>query len=106
MSLLPVLSKFLEKDAHSQDNVYLKDKNYYPLHQSGFGSGQSTSTALLNLVDNIIRAIDRKIAVVSISLDYSKAFDVLDHDLMCATLSYLGFGKELLSLCLVSLMGS
>ena len=93
ISLLPVFSKVLERIVHTQVSLYLKTNNLLPVHQSGFREGHSTSTALLNLNDNIIRALDKKMAVISVSLDYSKAFDVLDHDLLCAKLHYIGFDE-------------
>lgn len=35
--------------------------------------------------------MDKDMAVISVSLDYSKAFNVLDHSLLCVKLHYLGF---------------
>ena len=69
----------------------LRPISLLPVHQSGFSSGHSTATALSNLIDNIVTALDRNMSVISVSLDYSKAFDLLDHNLLCAKLHYLGF---------------
>lgn len=91
ISLLPVLSKILEKIVYKQLAKYFTENNLLPIHQSGFRAGHSTTTALLNLTDNIIRHSDKHMATVLVSLDYSKAFDTIDHDLMCAKLNYFGF---------------
>lgn len=93
ISLLPVMSKVLERAVYAQINNFLLRNKLYPVHQSGFREMHSTTTAMLNLTDNIFRALDRGMAVLSVSLDYSKAFDVLDHDLLCAKLHYLGFDE-------------
>lgn len=50
------------------------------------------SSALLNLADNIT-TLDKNIAVGSVTLDYAKGFDMLDHELMSAKLSNLGLTK-------------
>ena len=97
ISLLPVFSKILERAVHTQVTNYLKINNLFPVHQSGFREGHSTASALSNLLDNIIRALDKRMAVILISLDYSKAFDMLDPDLLCAKLQHLGFDE--LSVC-------
>ena len=93
ISLLPVLSKVLERVVHAQIFEYLKQNNLIPVHQSGFIEGHSTTSALLNITDNITRTLDEKVAAILVLLDYSKAFDVIDHNLMCSKLSYYGFDE-------------
>lgn len=93
ISLLPALSKILEKIVYLQAVTYFNDSGVLPAHQSGFRKGHSTSTALLNLTDSIFRAIDSKLATILVSLDYSKAFDKICHSLICAKLLYYGFDK-------------
>lgn len=94
ISLLPVLSKVLEKIVYKQISTYLQQNEIIPNHQSGFRAAHSTSTALLDSTDNIIRAIDKKLATIFVALDFSKAFDTIDHRLMCAKLSYYGFDSK------------
>ena len=42
-------------------------------------------------MDDCIDSIDKNYASVATFLDFSKAFDTLDHDLLCAKLQYYGF---------------
>lgn len=91
ISLLPIFSKVLEKIVYTQINEYFSNHNIIPKHQSGFRKAHSTTTALLNLHDAVIRNLDNKLATVLIMLDFSKAFDTISHELMCAKLKYYGF---------------
>lgn len=90
ISLLNVISKILEKVVFKQINAYFSDNDMLPKHQSGFRSSYSTTSALLNLTDNIITATDKQKASVLVALDFSKAFDTIDHDLLEAKLLYYG----------------
>jgi hypothetical protein len=57
--------------------------NLLDVFQSGFRSGHSTVTALLNITDDIHGYLDQGLFVVLVLLDFSKAFDSVDHDLLC-----------------------
>ena len=50
----------------------------------------STETALINVADNILKAIDEKSASLLLLLDMSKAFDSLNHNLSLEKLRKLG----------------
>ena len=49
----------------------------------------STETALINLSDNLFKAIDEKSASLLVLLDLSKAFDSLNHNLLLEKLRHL-----------------
>ena len=42
----------------------------------------STETALINVSENLLKAIDKKSASLLVLLDMSKAFDSLNHNLL------------------------
>lgn len=92
ISLLPVLSKVLEKIVSEQINDHLNNNLILPISQSGFRARHSTTTALLKVSDDIFSACDNNQNSCLILLDYSKAFDTLDHATLCAKLKYYGFG--------------
>ena len=50
----------------------------YPL-QFGFGQHYSTSYALLNLTESILKALDEGNFACDIFVDLEKAFDTVDH---------------------------
>lgn len=88
--LLPVLSKILEKVICIQLTDYFNEHHLFPKNQSGFRTGHSTTALLLNISDNIIRTLDKSMATVVVLLDFSKAFDCVNHELLCLKLKYYG----------------
>lgn len=79
ISILPTLSKILEKIVFNQLKNHIDAHDIHlPNTQSGFGPGYST-TALLDIVDDMLGAMDKSMVTISVMLDYSKAFDCIDH---------------------------
>ena len=59
--------------------------------QQAYRERHSTSTALTQLTDERLREIDDKIIVGAVLLDFSAAFDIIDHSLLLETLMCYGF---------------
>lgn len=87
ISLLPVLSKVLEKILQTQILHYLESNKMLSSYQSAYRTNHSSITALLNISDDIRRAINDKQACTLVLLDFSKAFDKIDHKLLIKKLS-------------------
>ena len=66
-------------------------------YQSGNRKMYSTETALKNVTDNILKAIDEKSASLLVLLDMSKAFDSLNHNLLLEKLRKLGLKASVTS---------
>lgn len=96
ISILPVLSKVIERIVYFQLKKHVDVHNILPSRQSGFRPGFSTTTALLDLTDDMLRAVDDAKVTVTVMLDYSKAFDCLDHKLLLAKLKYYGISVNAL----------
>jgi hypothetical protein len=94
VSILPALSKVLEKILNSQMKEYVEQCSVLPATQSGFRRDYSCNTALIKVTDDIFQATERGELTTLVLLDYSKAFDKLNHTLMLAILKYLGFGES------------
>ena len=58
ISILSVLSKVLEKHVHDCSSVYLNENNLLHRTQSGFRSKHSCKTALVNMIDSWLNAMD------------------------------------------------
>ena len=82
ISLLPVLSKILEKIVADQLTLYLESNKLLSNNQHGFRPKLSTETALLELSNNVYYNIDKKKISLLLLLDLSKAFDSVNHDIL------------------------
>lgn len=98
ISILPALSKVLEKAIESQVKKHLNKNNIIQPTQSGFRSGHSCTTALLKITDDVIESYDRGKLTILILLDYSKAFDTINHILLKSMLKYIGLSDSALNL--------
>ena len=74
-------------------NIFLRI-NLIPDIQGGFRAGFSTATALVNVMDKLFTAYDQGLISVLILFDFSKAFDTINHDLLCTELKYFGFNAS------------
>ncbi|CAB0037066.1 unnamed protein product [Trichogramma brassicae] len=90
ISLLPEMSKVLERLAHAQLIDYLNRQNLLDTSQHGFKAAHSTQTALLELTDAVRSAIEKKKVTLLVSFDFSKAFDTIDHSLLIEKLRSVG----------------
>ena len=97
ISLLPILSKVSERLAHKQFVEFLTTHGKLSTYQSGNRKMHSTETALINVTDNILKAIDEKSASLLVLLDMSKAFDSLNHNLLLGKLRKLGLKASVIS---------
>ena len=82
ISLLPIVSKILEKIVANQLTEYLETNNLLSETQHGFRPKLSTETALLKISDRIYNNIDNKRISLLLLLDLSKAFDSVNHDIL------------------------
>ena len=96
ISCLPVLSKIIEKLVCRRLNHYLVDNGLLYNFQFGFQAGKSTVHPLVHILNYIAKAFNNNEFVVSVFLDFQKAFDLVDHSILLKKLSKLGIhGLEL-----------
>lgn len=82
ISLLPCLSKILEKCMSTRLMDFISKHNILYKYQFGFRSKHSTNIALNLLVDKITNSLDRNEVFVGISIDFRKAFDTIDFHIL------------------------
>ena len=82
ISLLPTLSKIIEKVVAKQIEDYLHSHNLLSNSQFGFQSKNSTESAVLMFLTKVFSHINKNHTVIAIFLDYSKAFDTISHFLL------------------------
>merc|ERR1711909_198035 len=69
---------------------HLEDNGLLPEDQHAYIKGRSTLSQLLNHVEEAIRNWEEDKATDTIYLDFAKAFDKVDHDILCHKLRALG----------------
>ena len=79
ISLLPVMSKVLERLAHDQFVNYLITNNMLSDHQSGNMKCHSMETLGILFTSYLYKVIEEKKVTAVLMLDLSKAFDSIDH---------------------------
>ena len=77
-----VFSKILERLMNNRLIDYINENKLLYKYQFGFQKGKSTYMAVLTLVDKISEALDNGDYVIGVFLDFSKAFDTVDHDIL------------------------
>ena len=92
--ILPSLSKVYELILKEQISTFVFDNNIIPPIQSGFRSLDSTTTALLHITDELFKATGQRKISCLVLLDYSKASDTLDHDILYKMLLFYGFDAD------------
>ena len=90
VSLLPVLSKVFEKIMYTRLLDFLKKYKVLFKYQFGFREKHSTYMALMILMDKLISSLEKGEYVVGVFLDFSKAFDTVDHDILLMKLPHYG----------------
>ena len=87
ISLLSVLSKPSEKHIHKHLTVFMEQHKLFHAFQSGFRKHHSCHTALVNLCDKWLSAINKSEITGTVFLDFKKAFDLVDHNTLLQKLS-------------------
>ena len=98
ISILSVLSKPLEKHINKHLLLHLNRYNLLHPNQSGFRKKHSCQTALTSLVEQWLTNIDNNEFNGVIFVDFKKAFDVIDHDLLLRKLFFYGMSDNALQL--------
>lgn len=77
ISILPILSKILERLMNKRLTSLLESNNLFSYTQYGFRSNRSANDAVHELTTFIITNLDKKMKCLVLFLDLSKAFDTV-----------------------------
>ena len=97
VSLLPLPGKLLEKIMHRRLMDYTNGHNLLNENQGGFRPGHATIETGNELVDDIALNINNLEDTLVTFIDFKKAFDTMDHQILINKLDRIGIkGKNLL----------
>jgi Reverse transcriptase (RNA-dependent DNA polymerase) len=97
ISLLPSIEKIMERCVATHLNKYLEKYNVINKFQYGFQKGKSTSDLLLSFSDFVNTKLDNNMHVLAVFIDYSKAFDTLNHLKLIRALESAGIRGPMLN---------
>ena len=87
ISLLPCVSKVLERVIQRQLIQFLIDNDILSKHQSGFRARHSTTTTLIKVTDDWLMSLDQGMYIGTVFVDLQKAFDLVDLDILLEKLT-------------------
>ena len=97
ISLLPVLSKVLERIVHQQISSYMSENHLLDGYQASFQKNYSTQTALVNVMDDIKQEIDNSKVTILVLFNFNKDFDMVDHTLLLTKIRNLNFSNQVIA---------
>ncbi|CAB4036183.1 Hypothetical predicted protein, partial [Paramuricea clavata] len=96
ITILPTLSKLLERIVHHQVYNYLQEHKLLASQQFGFSSKLSTTIALAHFTEQILDNHDHRKITGAVSIDLRKAFDTVNHTILLEKLRTIGFTSSVL----------
>jgi len=98
ISVLSPISKVFEKILASRVLDHFVSNSLFTNKQHGFRPGFSCETAIQSLLDQWKKLIDEKNIIIVLFIDFSKAFDLVNSELLLRRLFHYGFSTNALNL--------
>ena len=93
ISLLPLISKVIERIVYDQVDNFLLQNNILYNYQSGFRKNHSTDLSFLN--DKMLKGFDKGLFMGMILIDLQKAFDTINHEIHPGKFYAIDFSEKI-----------
>ena len=90
ISLLPNISKIIEKAIYTKLYNFLERYNCLYKKQFGFRNSHSTDHAFISITEKIRGSLDNNEYSCGVFLDFQKAFDTVNHNILLKKLHHYG----------------
>lgn len=90
IAILPIFSKGLEKIIFNRISLFLETKNLLTRCQYAFRKNRSTQLALLDQKEFILNNFEKRLLTLGVFIDFTKAFDCINHELLLKKLLHYG----------------
>ena len=94
ISQICIAGKLLEKIIHSQLYFYLEENKLLSDNQFGFRKGFSAGLAIFDVLKNLFENWNEQMYSGCIFVDFSRAFDGIDHDILAKKLEMYGLEQN------------
>ena len=98
ISILPILSKLLEKHILKNLTCHFNRNGIISKFQSGFRKAHSCETAVQHMYSSWLSARESEKHTGVVLVDLSKAFDSIDHSILISKLNWVGLPSSTLAL--------
>ena len=90
ISTLSSFSKVFEKLIYNKLYNFLEKYSILYKYQFGLRKGSSAEHSILEITDSLKKAMDKRLVTYGLFLDFSKAFDTINHDILLSKLYRYG----------------
>ena len=94
ISLLPLPGKIAERIVHTAIYEHIELHDLLNKFQGGFRKNHSTISTIADLIDDLATNINNRDHSMAIFIDFSKAFDTVNHTILIKKLKYFGLPQK------------
>ena len=98
ISLLPLPGKNLEQIIHARVNDFCSVNNILNENQGGFRKNKSTTSTVADFTNNLYSNLNQKYYSLATFINFTKAFDTVNHQILFKKLFKLGIRGNVLNL--------
>jgi hypothetical protein len=105
IALLSIFSKIIGKVIYNRLSLYFESNNLFAQEQKGFRKNKSINMAIFDLLQVIMTSMDKRQPVCALYMDLTKAFDLVNHDILMHKLYSYGIRGNVHDLLMSYLSG-